>query len=84
PYEQLHVLDVDNGARLTTYAIEGEAGSGVVQINGAAARLVDPGDTVIVIAYGEVEEAELEGFAPIVVRVDEANRILPAHLPVGA
>ncbi len=74
PYEQVHVLDVDNGARLTTYAIEGESGSGVVQVNGAAARLVHRGDTVIVIAYGEYEEAELAGFEPTVVHVDEHNR----------
>jgi aspartate 1-decarboxylase len=74
PYEQVHVLDVDNGARLVTYAIEGDAGSGVVQVNGAAARLVDRGDTVIVIAYAEVEEAELAGFRPTVVHVDRDNR----------
>lgn len=74
PFEQVHVLDVDNGARLVTYAIEGEAGSGVVQVNGAAARLVHRGDTVIVIAYGEFEEAELTGFEPSVVHVDDRNR----------
>ena len=75
PYEQVHVLDVDNGARLTTYAIEGEAGSGVVQVNGAAARLVSRGDIVIVIAYSDYDEAELAGFRPTVVHVDAANEI---------
>lgn len=75
PYEQVHVLDVDNGARLTTYAIEGEAGSGVVQVNGAAARLVSRGDIVIVIAYSDYDEAELAGFHPTVVHVDAANGI---------
>lgn len=74
PHEQVHVLDVDNGARLVTYAIEGEAGEGQVELNGAAAKLVDTGDTVIVIAYAEVEEAELAGFQPTVVLADEANR----------
>ena len=74
PYEQVHVLDVDNGTRLTTYAIEGERGSGVVQVNGAAARLVNRGDTVIVIAYSDVDEAELTAFEPTVVHVDERNR----------
>jgi aspartate 1-decarboxylase len=74
PFEQVHVLDVDNGARLITYAIEGPPGSGVVQVNGAAARLVHRGDTVIVIAYAEYEETELAGFEPTVVQVDQRNR----------
>jgi aspartate 1-decarboxylase len=75
PFEQVHVLDVDNGARLTTYAIEGDAGSGVVQVNGAAARLVSRGDIIIVIAYAELEEGELAGFRPTVVHIDKANRV---------
>lgn len=74
PHEQVHVLDIDNGARLVTYAIEGDPGEGQVELNGAAAQLVDPGDRVIVIAYGEVDEADLAGFGPRVVLVDEANR----------
>src|SRR5438105_12349243 len=78
-WEQVAVLDIDNGARFETYAILGEAGQ--VQLNGAAARLVHPGDKVIVITYADYEDVELEGFAPIVVHVDEGNRALDAlHL----
>ena len=71
-HEQVHVLDIDNGARFETYAIKG--GPGDVILNGAAARLVHPGDKVIVITYGEYEAEELEGYAPRVVHVDERNR----------
>jgi len=74
PHEQVHVFDIDNGARLVTYAIGGEPGSGRVELNGAAAKLVDPGDHVIVIAYADVDEAELAGFEPRVVLVDDDNR----------
>ncbi len=77
-WEQVAVLDIDNGARFETYAIVG--GTGQVQLNGAAARLVSPGDKVIVITYADYEEAELEGFQPIVVHVDGANRSVE---PVG-
>ena len=78
--EQVHVLDIDNGARLVTYVIEG--GPGEICLNGAAAHLVDIGDLVIVIAYAEVDESELDGFAPRVVHVDTENRLLPpAALP---
>jgi aspartate 1-decarboxylase len=70
--EQVHVLDIDNGARFETYAIVG--GPGDVCLNGAAARLVDPGDRVIVITYAEYEEAELDSYKPLVVHVDTANR----------
>ncbi|MGH2709656.1 MAG: aspartate 1-decarboxylase [Actinomycetota bacterium] len=76
PHEQVHVLDVDNGERFVTYAIEGDPGSGTVQVNGAAARLVHPGDTVIVITYAEYEEDQLAGLDPAVVRVDGNNRIV--------
>ena len=75
PYEQVHVVDIDNGSRLVTYCIEGAAGSGTVCVNGAAARLIAAGDKVIVIAYAQVTEAELEGFAPKIVLLDEHNRI---------
>ena len=75
PYEQVHVLDVDNGARFETYAIAGSRGSGEVVLNGAAARLVQPGDTVIILTYADYEEAELEAFEPKVVFVDRQNRI---------
>ena len=71
-HEQVHVLDIDNGARFETYAIAG--GDGEAILNGAAARLVHPGDRVIVITYAEYEDAELEGYAPKVVNVDSRNR----------
>jgi aspartate 1-decarboxylase len=71
-YEQVHVLDIDNGARFETYAIKG--GPGDVIVNGAAARLVHTGDRVIVITYAEYDEAELEQYAPKVVLVDSRNR----------
>jgi len=74
PYEQVAVLDVDNGNRFETYAIEGEP-TGQVQVNGAAARLVAAGHKLIVITYADYDEAELEGgWGPTVVQVDEHNR----------
>mgnify|MGYP001190417496 CR=1 FL=1 len=76
--EQVHVLDIDNGARFETYAIPG--GPGDVCLNGAAARLVAPGDRVIVITYADYEDAELDGFAPRVVHVDTANRPVSAEV----
>lgn len=76
PYEQVHVVDVTNGARVVTYCIEGPSGSGTVCINGAAARLISPGDTVIVLAYGQVTPAEMGRAAPKVVLVNEQNRIV--------
>jgi aspartate 1-decarboxylase len=75
PYEAVHVLDVETGARLQTYAIPGEAGSGTVCINGAAARLVHKGDTVIVLTYSDVPETEVARHAPRLVYVDADNRI---------
>ena len=75
PYEQVHVLDVDNGARLTTYAIEGARGSGAVIINGAAARLVARGDTVIIITYEDIPEDRIASHRPLLVYVDAQNRI---------
>lgn len=74
PYEQVHVLDVSNGNRFVTYVIEGERGSGEVAVNGAAARLVAVGDTVIVLAYAELEDAEARSLKPNVVLVDASNR----------
>jgi aspartate 1-decarboxylase len=76
PGEQVDVVDVTNGARLTTYAIAGEAGSGQVCINGAAAHLVHPGDIVILIAYGVMSDAEARTYSPHVVLVDSANQIV--------
>jgi aspartate 1-decarboxylase len=74
PFEKVQVVNVNNGARLETYVIEGKRGSGTVQLNGAAARLGMVGDVVIVIAYGEFEEHELAGFSPRIVFVDARNR----------
>jgi aspartate 1-decarboxylase len=74
--EQVHVVDIDNGARLVTYAIEGPANSGVIGMNGAAARLVAPGDLIIVMAYKLVDDREVAAHRPRVVHVDERNRIV--------
>jgi aspartate 1-decarboxylase len=73
-HEQVAVVDIDNGARLETYVIEGARGSGDICLNGAAARLVSPGDRVIIISYADYEDSELEGFEPRVVHVDSRNR----------
>jgi aspartate 1-decarboxylase len=76
PYERVQVVNVNNGARLETYLIPGEPGSGVVQLNGAGARLGAPGDIVILMTYAEYEDAEVDDlFTPRVVLVDERNRI---------
>ena len=75
-WEQVAVLDIDNGARFETYAIAGEPGQ--VCLNGAAARLVHPGDKVIILTYADYEDAELEGFEPRVVHVDVDNQPLSA------
>jgi aspartate 1-decarboxylase len=76
-HEQVHVLDVDNGARFETYTIAGERGSGQMRINGAAARLVQPGDTIIVVSYAHYDERELESYRPRVVHVEAGtNRII--------
>jgi len=73
-FEQVAIVDVDNGARLETYTIAGPRGSGVVCLNGAAARLVSPGDTIIMISYADYDREELETYEPVVVHVDTANR----------
>jgi aspartate 1-decarboxylase len=73
--EQVHVWDIDNGARFVTYAIEGEPGSGDVRVNGAAARLVDRGDKVIVASFAAYDERDLDSYAPVVVHVDERNAV---------
>ena len=76
-HEQVHVVDIDNGARFETYTIAGERGAGEVRVNGAAARLVHRGDTVIVISYGSYQEADLEAYTPRVVHVEaHTNRII--------
>lgn len=85
--EQVTIVDVDNGARLITYVITGRRGSGIIGINGAAAHLIHPGDLVILIAYGTMEDAEARSFAPRVVFVDAGNRQVdlgtdPAYVPL--
>jgi aspartate 1-decarboxylase len=75
-YELVHVLDIDNGARFETYAIAGDYGSGTVKLNGAAARLVHTGDTVIVLSYATYDRNELSTYRPRVVHVDDSNHIL--------
>lgn len=80
PYEKVQVLDIDNGSRLETYAIEGEAGSRVICMNGAAARLVHPGDKVIILTYHDVPEEETRNHHPIVINVDEKNNIVNSLL----
>ena len=74
--EQVTIVDIANGNRLVTYVIEGERDSGVIGINGAAAHLVTPGDLVIIIAYGQLDETEVSSHRPRVVHVDERNRIV--------
>lgn len=86
PGEQVDVVDIDNGNRLTTYVIEGPADSGIIGINGAAARLISPGDLVIIIAYGVLEDSEAAAFEPSIVFVDADNKAIelghdPAHVP---
>ena len=75
PYEQVHVVDVDNGARIVTYCLEAPQGSGTVCINGAAARLIVAGDKIIIIAYAQVTPQELQDLSPTVVMLDQQNRI---------
>ncbi|MCH4889009.1 aspartate 1-decarboxylase [Acidaminobacter sp. JC074] len=75
PGERVQIVNNNNGARLETYVIKGEPGSGVICLNGAAARLVQPGDSVIIIAYAMMTPEEAENFEPMVVFVDEDNKI---------
>jgi len=75
PNERVQVLDVTNGARLETYVIEGEQGSGVIGINGAAAHLVHPGDVVLIVSFAEFEEDEARAWMPTVVLLDADNRV---------
>jgi aspartate 1-decarboxylase len=79
-HEEGHVVNVNNGSRFTTYVIPGPRGSGIMQLNGAAARLGHPGDVVILIAYGVFTEAEAKRHTPRVVFVDERNRVVRASL----
>lgn len=87
--EQVTIVDINNGARLETYVIAGEPGSGVIGINGAAAHLVNPGDLVILIAYAQMEDAEAKAFKPSVVFVNDVNSpvelgVDPAYAPAGS
>jgi aspartate 1-decarboxylase len=75
PYEQVHVLNVNNGTRFSTYAIEGREGSGEICLNGAAARLAVKGDIVIILTYTQVPEEELKNYKPKIVHVDAKNQI---------
>ncbi|MBA0127866.1 aspartate 1-decarboxylase [Haloechinothrix sp. YIM 98757] len=89
PGEQVTIVDITNGARLETYVIPGEADSGVLGINGAAAHLVHPGDLVILISYGQMDDAEAVAYQPRVLFVDGDNRIEhtggdPGHAPEGS
>jgi aspartate 1-decarboxylase len=81
-HEQVHVVDVDNGARFETYTISGERGSGEICVNGAAARLVHTGDTIIVISYADYEEDELDSYEPRVVHVNRDNEIVLTNATV--
>lgn len=75
PHEQVDVLNINNGARFTTYAIKGKKGSGIIGINGAAARLAQKGDLVIICAYAQMNEKEAAAYKPVVVLVDEKNKL---------
>ncbi|GAC1356352.1 MAG: hypothetical protein NVSMB4_17090 [Acidimicrobiales bacterium] len=79
-WEQVVIVDVNNGARFETYVILGEPGKGDCCLNGAAARLVHPGDKVIVITYADFEDAELDGYEPSVIHVDANNRAISEEM----
>ncbi|MBP2406536.1 Aspartate 1-decarboxylase 1 precursor [Streptomyces netropsis] len=88
PGEKVDIVDIDNGNRLSTYVIEGEADSGIIGINGAAARLISPGDLVIIISYASMSEENARSYKPSVVFVDKDNRPVttgsdPAEVPEG-
>lgn len=76
PYEKVDIYNITNGSRFSTYTIEGRPGSGEICLNGAAARLVQPGDMVIIVSYGLYDEEELKDLKPVVIQVDEKNRII--------
>lgn len=79
-HEQVHVVNVNNGARFETYVIAGDPGSGEICLNGAAARLAHRGDKVIIISYAQYSEAELQEYRPVFIFVDESNRITRDHI----
>ena len=82
PHEQVDVLTINNGERFTTYAIPAPAGTGTIGVNGAAARLAQKGDLVIIVAYARMEEAEAKSFSPRVLLVDGKNRPLAPNLRI--
>ncbi|HEX7078689.1 MAG TPA: aspartate 1-decarboxylase [Candidatus Eisenbacteria bacterium] len=83
PHEQVQILNVSNGERFDTYAIRGPRGSGVICLNGPAARLAQVGDLVLIIAYALMEREELERHTPRVVQVDERNRLIRSEIGAG-
>ncbi|TWT23205.1 aspartate 1-decarboxylase [Luteimonas marina] len=83
-YERIEIYNVNNGERFATYAIRGEAGSGVISVNGAAAHKARPGDLVIICAYGTCEEAEAARFKPTLVYVDQQNRMTHTNTAIPA
>ena len=83
-YEQVHIFNINNGARFVTYAIRGEEGSGVISVNGAAAHLAGPGDLVIICAYGQIDEIEAMLFKPTLVYVDRQNRLTHTNHSIPA
>ena len=80
PFEKVQVVNVNNGSRLETYVIEGERGSGTIQLNGAAARMGAVGDPVIVMSYADYDESELAAFTPRIVLVDDRNRVVKGRI----
>ncbi|MFN5539959.1 MAG: aspartate 1-decarboxylase [Candidatus Melainabacteria bacterium] len=76
PYEQVHVLDINNGNRFVTYTIPGEAGSGTIQVNGAAAHLCKPGDLIIILNYCQLNDEEIKDFKQLKIQVDQNNRVI--------
>ncbi len=84
--EQVHIWNINNGERFVTYAIRGQRGSGMISVNGSAARRAAVGDLVIIASFAQVAEAEVKGFEPKLVFVDDANRIMEqrSHVPVQA
>jgi len=79
-YEKVDVYNITNGNRFATYTIDGERGSGVICLNGAAARLVHKGDKVIIASYGLYDEIELANHTPVVIKVDENNRMIEDNI----
>lgn len=75
-YQMVQIVDVENGSRFETYTIAGEAGSGIICLNGAAARMAQTGDHIIIMAYAQLDEKEAESHKPNVVLVDENNKII--------